>query len=110
MKTAIGVLYTLLPAILLVIIAMLLAGQCVAWPLPGQLAAESTAAVILLAALALALQFNRSRMFFAVFSILLAYGGGLEMLRTADPLIHEALSGALSLYLPLDLMVFSRIP
>ncbi|HEV7166308.1 MAG TPA: GGDEF domain-containing protein [Gammaproteobacteria bacterium] len=110
MKLAIGVLYTLLPEIALFAVAALLAGHVVAFSYPAQLALQLSACAILLAALGLCVQFNRSRMFFGLLSLLLAYAVLLTRARATDPFEHAALGGLLSLFLPVDLLVFSSIP
>lgn len=110
MKTFVGVLYTLLPEILLFALAALLAGHAAGLPYPGQLALQLAACAILLAALALCLQFNRSRMFFALLTLLLAYGALLARAHAAYAFERAALGGLTGLCLPLDLLVFSSIP
>src|SRR5579859_7122403 len=109
-KTFVGVLYTLLPEILLFTVAALLAGHAATLPYPGQLALQLAACAILLAALALCLQFNRSRMFFALLTLLLAYGALLARAHAVYGFERAALGGLLGLCLPLDLLVFSSIP
>ena len=110
MKILIGVLYTLLPEIVLLILAVPLGWQALSFPHSGQLAAEIGAAAILVAALGLSLQFNKSRLFFALLGLMLAYAGLLSLMRTPNPLSQGALRGSLSLFLPLDLLLFSAIP
>jgi len=110
LKILIGVLYTLLPEIVLLSLAALLGWQARGFPPTGQVAAEIAAAAILAAALGLSLQFNKSRLFFALLGLMLAYGGLLLLLRTPNPLSQDALRGSLSLFLPLDLLLFSAIP
>ncbi len=109
MKILIGVLYTLLPEIALFIVAALLAGHAAAFSYPAQLALQLAACAILLAALALCLQFNRSRMFFALLTLLFTYATLLSRAR-ASAIDHAALGGLISLCLPLDILVFSAIP
>ena len=109
MKILIGVLYTLLPEIALFMVAALLAGYAAAFSYPAQLALQLAACAILLAALALCLQFNRSRMFFALLTLLLSYAALLSRAR-ASAIDHAALGGLISLCLPLDILVFSAIP
>ena len=109
-KTFVGVLYTLLPEILLFAVAALLAGHASALPYPGQLALQLAACAVLLAALALCLQFNRSRMFFALLTLLLAYAALLARAHAAMAFERAALGGLISLCLPLDILVFSAIP
>src|SRR5690348_6979263 len=110
MKLVVGVLYTLLPEIILLAIAAFLAGHVASFSYTGKLTLELSACAILIAALALCLQFNRSRMFFALLSLLVAYAALLARARSADPLAHAALGGLVSLALPLDLLAFSFIP
>ncbi|HEV2110665.1 MAG TPA: GGDEF domain-containing protein [Gammaproteobacteria bacterium] len=110
MKTFVGVLYTLLPEILLFALAALLAGHAAGLPYPGQLALQLAASAILLAALALCLQFNRSRMFFALLTLLLVYGALLARAHAVYAFERAALGGLIGLCLPLDLLVFSSIP
>lgn len=110
MKIAIGVLYSLLPETLLLAVALLLAGPAAGFPPAGRLSAELTAGAILLAALSLSLQFNRSRMFFALLTLFFGYCGCLWLVQSEQALTRAALLGSLSLWLPLDLVVLSRIP
>ena len=110
MKLLVGVLYTLLPEIMVFTVAALLASRVHAFPASGQLAVQLTATAILLAALALAGQFNRSRIFFALLTLLAAYLALFAATRAADPVVKASLSGALSLFLPLDIIVFTCIP
>ena len=110
MKTFVGVLYTLLPETVLFILAALMAGHAAALPYPGQLALQLAACAILLAAMALCLQFNRSRMFFALLTLLLAYGALLARAHATYAFERAALGGLEGLCLPLDLLVFSSIP
>lgn len=110
MKIFIGVLYTLLPELIVFMLAALLAVQVTSFPRPGQLAVELSVGAVLLAALGLSAQFNRSRMFFALLTLLAAYVGVFALSRTADPLTHAVLSGGLNLFLPLDVLVFACIP
>lgn len=110
MKLLVGILYTLLPEIVLLAVAAFMAGHTASFPYTGKLALELAACAILIAALALCLQFNRSRMFFALLSLLVAYAALLARARSTDPLAHAALGGLVSLCLPLDLLAFSFIP
>src|SRR5690242_16985703 len=71
MKLLVGMLYTLLPELVLFTAAALLAASTFSGA--GQLAAELGAAAILVTALGLSAQFNRSRMFFALLALLSAY-------------------------------------
>jgi diguanylate cyclase (GGDEF)-like protein len=110
MKVLIGVLYTLLPEIVVFAIAALLAAQVGSFPATGRLAVEISACAILLAALGLSLQFNRSRMFFALLTLAAAYIGMFALSRLSDPLKRAVLDGGLGLFLPLDVLVFAFIP
>ena len=109
MKILIGVIYTLLPEILLFSLAALLGWQARDFPHAGQLASELIAAAILAAALGLSLQFNKSRLFFGLLASFLTYGGLLLRLRSTDPVAQATLGGSLSFFLPLDLLLFSCI-
>jgi len=110
MKIIIGVLYTLLPEIVVFAIAALLAAQAGGFPASGRLAVEISACAILLAALGLSLQFNRSRVFFALLTLAAAYVGIFVLSRLSDPLKRAVLDGGLCLFLPLDVLVFALIP
>lgn len=110
MKLFVGVLYTLFPEILVFAVAALLAAQVDGFPHSGQLAVELVAAAILLAALGLSAQFNRSRIFFALAGLLAAYVAAFSLRHMGDPLARAALSGGLNLFLPLDLLAFACIP
>jgi diguanylate cyclase (GGDEF)-like protein len=110
MKIFIGMLYTLLPELLVLIVAALLAARMVNFGPTGQLAAEIGACAILLAALGLSAQFNRSRMFFALLALLGIYVGMLALARMGSPLARAVLGGGLNLFLPLDLLMFTCIP
>lgn len=105
MKTFIGVLYTLFPEIILLIAAALLSYYGVGFSSAGVLATELAALCILLAALALSVQFNRRRMFFAVLTVLLAYGVLLLMSGNRNDLSREILIGGLCLFMPLNLVI-----
>ncbi|MGE5623999.1 MAG: diguanylate cyclase [Bacillota bacterium] len=109
MKIAVGVLYTLLPEILLLGVAALLAVHAGAFPSSGQTAVELGTTAILLAALGLSAQFNRSRVFFALLALFSSYLGLFELTRVTDPVVRTSLSGALGLFLPIDLLLFSGI-
>lgn len=109
MKILVGVLYTLFPAIMLFAVAALVAGYAPGFTPGGVLALELVAGAMLLAALALSLQFNRSRVFFALLTLLLACSGLLLRAHTQDPIAWAALDGILCLFLPIDLVVFSAI-
>ena len=110
MKLLVGILYTLLPEIVVFSAATLLAAHAEAFTAAGQMAVELAAAAILLAALGLSAQFNRSRMFFALLALLAAYLGLFALTRVSDPVVRASLSGTLALLLPLDLIVFASIP
>jgi|SRR5215469_12368735 len=109
MKLLVGVIYTLLPEIVVFGIAALLASRAGGFSAAGQTAVELSAAAVLLATLALSAQFNRSRLFFALLTLLSAYLGLFALTRIADPVVRVSLEGALSLFLPLDLVVFAAI-
>lgn len=104
MKTLVGVLYTLFPEIVLLVAASLLAAYGAGFSPTGMIAAELVAVGILLAALALSVQFNRRRMFFAVLTLVLAYGGLLSLNSPHDDLYRGILTGSLCLFLPLNLV------
>lgn len=104
MKIFIGVAYTLLPEIILLIGAALLAGFATEFPASGVLAIELITLFVLLAALGMSLQFNRRRMFFALLSILIAYGGLLLVATDQTTVRGQILDGALCLLLPLNLL------
>ena len=70
MKILVGLLYSLLPEIVVFAIAALLAVQVSTFPSAGRLAVEMSTAAILLAALGLSVQFNRSRMSFALLTLI----------------------------------------
>ena len=106
MRIAIGVLYTLLPELVLLVIAAALAPYVATFPSSGLLAAELAALFILIVALVLSLLFNRSRMFFALLSVLIAYGALLRLAHVQEALEWQLLSGSLSLLLPLDILAF----
>ncbi|HVC38020.1 MAG TPA: GGDEF domain-containing protein [Gammaproteobacteria bacterium] len=104
MKIVVGVLYTLLPEIILLVIAMLLAHYAVYFPDAGILATELVALFILIASLALSMQFNRSRIFFALLTLLIGYGALLALAGAHDGLSRQILDGGLCLFLPLNLV------
>jgi diguanylate cyclase (GGDEF)-like protein len=104
MKIAVGVLYTLLPEIILLVLAMLLANYAVYFQDAGTLATELVALFILLASLALSMQFNRSRMFFALVTLLVGYGALVALANDHDDLSRLILDGGLCLFLPLNLL------
>lgn len=104
MKIFVGVVYSLLPEIILLIAAALLADFVSQFPAGGILAVELVALFILLAALALSIQFNRRRIFFALLSLIVAYGGLLATAANQDALSRQILDGGLCLLLPLNLL------
>ncbi|MGH8283284.1 MAG: diguanylate cyclase [Gammaproteobacteria bacterium] len=104
MKIIVGVLYTLLPEIILFIVAAVLAHYTAYFPGTGILATELVALFILLAALALSLQFSRSRMFFALLTVLIGYGALLLYAGSHNSLNRQILAGSLYLFLPLNLV------
>lgn len=104
MKILVGVLYTLLPELILLAVAALLAHYALDLPVAGIVATKLVALFILLAALALSMQFNRSRMFFALLTLLVGYGGLLELTGTSNALDRQILAGTLCLFLPLNLL------
>ncbi|MDE2070144.1 MAG: GGDEF domain-containing protein [Gammaproteobacteria bacterium] len=104
MKIFIGVVYSLLPEIILLIAAALLSLFADRFPASGILALELMALCILLAALTLSIQFNRRRIFFALLSLLVAYGGLLLATGIHDDLRRQILYGGLCLLLPLNLV------
>lgn len=104
MKIFIGVVYSLLPEIILLIAAALLSLFIARFPASGILALELVALCILLAALALSIQFNRQRIFFALLSLLVAYGGLLLASGMQVGLHRQILAGGLCLLLPLNLV------
>lgn len=104
MKTLVGVLYTLFPEIILLVAAALMAAYSAGFSRTGMIAAELAALGILLAALALSMQFNRRRMFFAVLTLVLAYASLLSLNGHHDDLYRGILAGSLCLFLPLNLV------
>lgn len=104
MKTFIGVIYTLLPEIFLCIAAAALSHYAAGFTHTGVLAIEMAAFFILTAALVLSIQFNRRRMFFALLTLLLAYGALLSSAGNSDGLSRQILIGSLCLFLPLNLI------
>ena len=104
MKIFIGVVYSLLPEIILLIAAALLAGSASHFPATGILALELVALFILLAALGMSMQFNRRRIFFALLSLGVAYGAQLAMTDMHTAVSREILAGGLCLLLPLNLL------
>ena len=110
MKIAVGMLYTLLPELLVLSVAALLAARMADFGATGQLAAEIGVSAILLAALGLSAQFNRSRMFFALATLFGSYVAMLALARMGAALPRAVLGGGLNLCLPLDILVFAVIP
>jgi diguanylate cyclase (GGDEF)-like protein len=110
MKILVGLLYSLLPEIVVFAIAVLLAVQVSTFPSAGRLAVEISAAAILLAALGLSVQFNRSRMSFALLTLIGAYLAIFALTRLDDPVKRAILDGGLCLVLPLDVLAFAFIP
>ena len=110
MKILVGLLYSLLPEVVVFAIAALLAQQVGTFPSAGRLAVEISVGTILLAALGLSMQFNRSRMSFALLTLIGAYLGIFLLSRLGDPVKRAVLDGGLCLMLPLDVLVFSFIP
>lgn len=104
MKIFIGVVYTLLPEITLLIGAALLAEFAADFPASGILAIELVTLFVLLVTLAMSLQFNRRRMFFALLSILIGYGALLSLNGNQAAVSRQILDGALCLLLPLNLL------
>lgn len=104
MKIFIGVIYSLLPEIILLIAAALLAGFIGQFPPSGILALELVSLFILLAALAMSIQFNRRRIFFALLSLTVAYGGLLAAAGAPNSVNAQILSGGLCLLLPFNLL------
>ncbi|MDE2346756.1 MAG: GGDEF domain-containing protein [Gammaproteobacteria bacterium] len=104
MKLLVGVLYTLLPELILLSGAILLMHYAVNFPYAGILATELVAFFILLASLALSMQFNRSRMFFALLTLILAYGALLLHSGQHEDLDRRILAGCVCLFLPLNLI------
>ncbi len=104
MKILVGVIYTLLPEIILFISAVLMMHYAIHFPNAGVLATELIALFILLAALALSMQFNRSRMFFALVTMLLGFGSLLVFANVSDNLSRQILVGSLCLFMPLNLV------
>ena len=110
MKILVGLLYSLLPEIVVFAIAALLAQQVGMFPSAGRLAVEISVGTILLAALGLSMQFNRSRMSFALLTLIGTYLGVSLLPHLADPVRRAVLDGGLCLVLPLDVLAFSFIP
>ncbi len=110
MKILVGLLYSLLPEIVVFAIAALLSVQVSAFPSAGRLAVEMSTAAILLAALGLSVQFNRSRMSFALLTLIGSCLAIFALTRIDDPVKRAILDGGLCLVLPLDVFVFAFIP
>lgn len=109
MKLFIGVVYTLLPEIILLIAAAALAGWVGDFPASGTLALELVALFILLAALAMSIQFNRRRIFFALLTLIVAYAGLLAMTTMQDAVSRQILDGGLCLLLPFNLLWMHKL-
>ncbi|HET7922210.1 MAG TPA: GGDEF domain-containing protein [Gammaproteobacteria bacterium] len=110
MRTLVGVLYTLLPGMVLFVMAALLTPHVARFSAPALLAAEIVSGIILLLALALSLQFNHSRIFFALLTLLGLCGGVLLMTQTGNPVTRATLNGTLCLLVPVNLLVFCFSP
>ncbi|MGH8278526.1 MAG: diguanylate cyclase [Gammaproteobacteria bacterium] len=104
MKILVGVLYTLFPELVLLIAAALLSHRGTEFSPAAALAMQLAALCILLAALALSVQFNRRRTFFASLTTLLAYGALVTLPGPHDPIRNDTLLGAVCLFLPLNLL------
>jgi diguanylate cyclase (GGDEF)-like protein len=104
MKILVGVIYTLLPEIILLISAILLTHYAILFPNAGVMATELIALFILLVSLALSMQFNRSRMFFALLTLLMGFGALLLDAGINDSLSRQILVGSLCLFMPLNLV------
>jgi diguanylate cyclase (GGDEF)-like protein len=104
MKILVGVLYTLLPEIILLISSASLAHYAIYFTNAGILATELVALFVLLAALALSMQFNRSRMFFALLMLLIGYSALLVFASDSDRLSRQILGGSVCLFLPLNIV------
>lgn len=107
MKLVIGVLYTLLPELVLFTIAALLTPYVSGFTAASVLATELISGFVLLLVLVLSLQFNHSRMFFALLTLIGLCSGLLLIIHSTDPVTRGTLSGSLSLLVPLNLLVFS---
>ena len=103
-------LYTLLPELLVLAVAALLAARLAAFGPTGQLAVEIGVSALLLTTLGLSAQFNRGRMFFTLATLLATYVAMLALARMGAPLPRAILGGGLNLCLPLDILVFACIP
>lgn len=107
MKLAVGVLYTLLPALVLFAIASLFTPYVTHFSASGLLAGELVSGFLLLVVMILSLQFNHSRIFFALLSVTGLSAGLLLLDQIHAAFVREALNASLSLLIPLNLMVFS---
>jgi diguanylate cyclase (GGDEF)-like protein len=107
MKLVIGVLYTLLPELVLFTIAALFTPYVAGFTASGLLATELVSGFILLLVLALSLQFNHSRIFFALLTLIGLCSGLLLIIHSSDRVTQGTLSGGLCLLVPLNLLVFS---
>ena len=104
MKIIVGVLYTLLPEIILLIGAVILAQYAIYFPYSGVVSIELVTLFILLVSLALSMQFNRSRMFFVLLTFLIGYSGLLGTASIHGSLSKQILDGCLCLFLPFNLL------
>lgn len=107
MRVVIGVLYTLLPELVLFIMAALVTPYVTHFSPTGLLATEFASGFVLLLVMVLSLQFNHSRIFFALLTLLGLCAGMLSMLHGTDAVTRDTLTGALCLLVPLNLLVFS---
>ena len=107
MKLAVGVLYTLLPVLVLFTIASLFTPYVAHFSNSGMLASELVSGFILLLVMTLSLQFNHSRIFFALVSLAGLCTGILLLNQHHSAFVHEALNATLCLFIPLNLLVFS---
>lgn len=110
MKIVIGVLYSLLPELVLFVIASLLVPYASHFSAAGLFATELVSGLIMLLVLVLSLQFNHSRMFFALLTLFGLCAGLLLMLHGASAATRAALNGALCLLVPANLVIFSFSP
>jgi diguanylate cyclase (GGDEF)-like protein len=107
MRLVIGVLYTLLPELVLFTIAALFTPYAAGFAAPGLLATELASGFILVLVLALSLQFNHSRIFFALLTLLGLFGGLLVTIHSKDTVMRDTLNGSLCLLAPLNILIFS---
>lgn len=104
MRILVGVLYSLLPEILLAVLAGLTLTVAAGFPPRGVLAAQVLALTLVAGVLALCLLFNRSRMFFAVCTLLAACLARLAVHPAPGSTAEQLFNGLLSVLLPLDLL------